>query len=76
MQLLKSFGNSGFFPEFRHKEMLSNKYATKVLICISEIIGRKSELKMESVFTYRHTSLGLPDYLNLQMFQNGDKTGC
>lgn len=36
-----------------------------MLICISEIIWRKSELKMESVFTYSHTPEGLPSYLHL-----------
>lgn len=41
--------------ECRRKEILNNKYAIKMLICISEIIWRKCELKMESAFTYRHT---------------------
>lgn len=45
VQLLKSFGNYVLFPEFRQKEMFTNKYTIKLLICISEIIWRKRELK-------------------------------
>lgn len=52
VQLLKSFGNYVLFPEFRHKEMFNNKYTIKLLICISEIIWRKSELEFLPIGTH------------------------